>query len=113
MNMEQFSAIAQALGNVHRARIVEFLSCGPLCACELQPFFGFTQPTLSNHMRVLRQAGVVLAEQLGKMQIYSLNLPLLDAYTAFANGLFHGDATCVCHSVRERLATRANEIVRQ
>jgi len=44
---------------------------------------------------------------------YSLNLPLLDAYTAFANGLFHGDATCVCHSVRERLATRANEIVRQ
>ena len=65
MNMEQFSAIAQALGNVHRARIVEFLSCGPLCACELQPFFGFTQPTLSNHMRVLRQAGVVLAEQVG------------------------------------------------
>lgn len=107
MDIAQFSAISQALGNVHRARIVEFLSCGPLCACELQPFFGFSQPTLSSHMKVLRQAGVVLAEQSGKMQIYSLNRPVLDAYAAFARGLFNGDDSCVCHTVRERLAERA------
>lgn len=107
MDISQFSRIAQALGNEKRARIVEFLSCGRMCACELQPFFGFSQPTLSSHMKVLRQAGVVLGVQEGKMQFYSLNLPLLEEYTAFARGLFHGDEACVCHEVRAVAAARS------
>lgn len=106
MDISRFSEIAQALGNEHRARIVEFLSCGELCACELNPYFGFSQPTLSSHMKVLRQSGVVLARQEGKMQMYSLNYPVLAAWQEFQQRLFHGGPDCICQNARGQATGR-------
>ena len=43
----------KAISDPKRLRIVDMLSCGELCACEILEEFHITQPTLSHDMRVL------------------------------------------------------------
>ena len=59
MNYESLSLVLKSLANPNRMKIVDVLSCGSLCACDLLEYFDFTQPTLSHHMKVLEKAGVV------------------------------------------------------
>ena len=40
-------------------KIVDILSCGEKCACDILEHFDFTQPTLSHHMKVLMDCGLV------------------------------------------------------
>ena len=49
----------RAISEPKRLRIVDMLSCGELCACEILEEFHITQPTLSYDMRVLLEAGIV------------------------------------------------------
>lgn len=108
MNLEQFCNMSAALAHETRAKIVEFLSCGSLCACELLQYFDIAQPTLSAHIRVLSEAGIVTARAQGRWQHYSLNQPLLQEYTAFAGHLFEGGEDCACHrSARQAQSTCA------
>ena len=55
-----------------RARIVELLAAEQLCTCHLVELTGATQTNLSNHLRVLRDAGVVAAEPVGRYTYYRL-----------------------------------------
>ncbi|WP_412538473.1 metalloregulator ArsR/SmtB family transcription factor [Longispora sp. K20-0274] len=55
-----------------RARIVEFLAEGPACTCHLVEELGATQSNISNHLRVLREAGLVAAEPRGRFTYYRL-----------------------------------------
>jgi ArsR family transcriptional regulator len=45
----------------------------PLCVCELENQFDLTQPTVSHHLRILREAGVVNATRRGTWVFYELN----------------------------------------
>lgn len=101
MDMDQFAEVSTAIGNPHRARIVGYLACGPMCGCDLLKYFDFTQPTLSNHMKVLRHANVVIAEQCGKWTHFRLNHELLAAWRACADCLFGGDIDGECHQTRK------------
>lgn len=87
MTTKQFCLIASALGNENRTRIVQYLAGGEMCACQLLAHFQISQPTLSNHMKILRQAGLVSARQDGKWQHYSLNGTALRAFAAQADTL--------------------------
>ncbi len=49
------------------------LSCGELCACEILEKFSITQPTLSHHMKILCDCGLVNGRKEGKWMHYSLN----------------------------------------
>ena len=55
--------IFKALSDSNRLQIIHILSCGErcgeLCACEILEYFDFTQPTLSHHMKVLIECGLV------------------------------------------------------
>lgn len=102
MDLEQFALVSTALGNPHRARIIGYLACGPMCGCDLLKYFEFTQPTLSNHMKVLRQADVVIAEQVGKWTHFRLNQPVLDAWRACADSLVEGHVDNECHKTRSK-----------
>lgn len=44
----------------------------PLCACELEASFDLSQPTISHHLRLLREAGLVTTERRGTWIYYSL-----------------------------------------
>lgn len=80
MNYDQLAKIFKALSDKNRVKIVDLLSGGEKCACDLLEEFDFSQPTLSHHMKVLIEAGIVVARKSGKWQHYSLNIDFIDSF---------------------------------
>ena len=72
------------LGDPLRARIVELLADGPACTCHLVEDTGAKQPNVSGHLRMLRNAGLVVAEPRGRFTYYRL---VPDALRAAAGDL--------------------------
>lgn len=60
------------LGDPLRAQIITLLADGPACTCHLVADTGAKQPNISNHLRVLREAGLVAAEPRGRFTYYRL-----------------------------------------
>src|SRR5947208_7951841 len=74
-----------ALADTTRLQIVEMLSGldEPLCVCEILSYFSLSQPTISHHLRVLRDADLVTWEKRGLWVYYSLNRHTLQHATAY------------------------------
>lgn len=67
-----------ALSDPARQKILELLKKRDLAAGEIGANFNFTAPTLSHHLAVLKEAGLVSVRRDGQMQIYSLNLSVFE-----------------------------------
>lgn len=65
-------AVLRALADPIRRRIVELLAAEQLCTCHLVEELPATQPNVSNHLRVLRDAGLVASEQAGRYTYHRL-----------------------------------------
>ena len=87
MNTMDVALICKALGDSNRLQIVQMLSEGEKCGCKLLEAFEITQPTLSHHMRILTECGLVNARKEGKWSHYSLNCETLKEYKQFIEGL--------------------------
>jgi len=72
------------LADPTRAAIAETLAAGPACTCHLVDDLGLTQTNVSNHLRALRQAGLVTTEPHGRYTYYRL---VPDAFVAVADHL--------------------------
>ena len=59
MNAMDVALICKALGDANRLEIVKMLSDGEKCGCKLLERFEITQPTLSHHMKILVECGLV------------------------------------------------------
>src|SRR6059058_5657812 len=66
------AAVAKALGDPVRLQLVDVLRkhAGKVCVCELVPLFDVGQPTVSHHLKVLRDAGLVDSERRGLWAYY-------------------------------------------
>lgn len=93
--------ILKAISDPKRLRIVDMLSCGELCACVIQEEFDITQPTLSHDMKVLLDAGIVVARKEWKNTYYSLNTELLDKLSDTLTTIFHSKPNCICNKCKE------------
>jgi ArsR family transcriptional regulator, arsenate/arsenite/antimonite-responsive transcriptional repressor len=69
---DRMAAIAKALGDPIRLQLVDVLRkhAGRVCVCELTPLFDVGQPTVSHHLKVLREAGLVDSERQGLWAYY-------------------------------------------
>jgi ArsR family transcriptional regulator, arsenate/arsenite/antimonite-responsive transcriptional repressor len=69
---ERMAEIAKALGDPVRLQLVDVLRrhAGKVCVCELVPLFDIGQPTLSHHLKKLRDAGIVDSERRGLWAYY-------------------------------------------
>ncbi|HEY4828386.1 MAG TPA: metalloregulator ArsR/SmtB family transcription factor [Solirubrobacteraceae bacterium] len=69
---ERMATIAKALGDPVRVQLVDVLRkhAGKVCVCELVPLFDLSQPTVSHHLKVLREAGLVGSERRGLWAYY-------------------------------------------
>src|ERR687897_3463752 len=64
----------KALADPTRIGIVNRLACSPeLCVCDLTEAFDLSQPTISHHLKILREAGLVEASRRGNWAYYRLN----------------------------------------
>lgn len=69
----EYAKVFKALGDPKRAMIVDMLSCGELCACMILEKFDMSQSTLSHHMKLLCECGLVKSREQGKWTYYSLD----------------------------------------
>jgi ArsR family transcriptional regulator len=71
----RMAGIAKALADPIRLQLVDVLrkNAGQVCVCELVPLFDLSQPTVSHHLKVLREAGIVGSERRGLWAYYYVN----------------------------------------
>jgi len=70
--MKAFLAIAKALSDRNRVRTLMFLRDGELCVCQIIEMLGLAPSTVSKHMAVLYQAGLVEMRKAGRWVYYRL-----------------------------------------
>jgi ArsR family transcriptional regulator len=77
----------KALGDPVRLRLLSMIAShdGEVCVCELTPRFDQTGPTISHHLRVLREAGLVDCERRGTWVYYWLRPGVLDRLATVLN----------------------------
>jgi ArsR family transcriptional regulator len=68
----RLAEVAKALSDPVRVQVVDVLrkAAGEVCVCELVPLFDIAQPTLSHHLKKLRDAGIVGVERRGLWAYY-------------------------------------------
>ena len=82
---ERMARVAKALGDPIRLQLIDVLRrhAGEVCVCELTPLFDVSQPTVSHHLRLLREAGLVDSERRGLWAYYYVLPEALDELTAW------------------------------
>lgn len=76
--MKEFVRLMKALSDQNRVKIVTLLGVRELCVCELTALLGVAQPTVSKHLRLLEDAGLVSFRKEGNWIIYRLNAECQD-----------------------------------
>ena len=95
-NYDENAKIIKALADSSRLKIIDILSCGEKCACNLLTEFDFTQPTLSHHMKVLMDCGIVECRKEGLWSHYSLNNTHCNKLILFLMNLVTDTDECIC-----------------
>ncbi len=79
------ATVFKAMGDPTRVRLLSLIAAGQegeACVCDLTDPVGLSQGTVSHHLRILAEAGLVVREQRGKWAYYSVVRPALDAAAA-------------------------------
>ena len=70
--MNGYTKIFKALGDETRLRIVKMLEVKKMCVCEITSIIGSSMPTVSNHLKILKEAGLVEQDRSEKYMNYSI-----------------------------------------
>ena len=82
-----FSETFKALSDPTRREILRMLKSGPMSAGEIAAHFSITGASISHHLSVMRDAGLLLDDRVGKYIYYELNLTVVDELLAWAADL--------------------------
>jgi ArsR family transcriptional regulator, arsenate/arsenite/antimonite-responsive transcriptional repressor len=89
LTIKQIEKVSKALGDTNRLKILHYISnkggCGQ-CA-GIQDVVDLTQPSISHHVKILVEAGLIEPEKEGRHHKYTLNKEILDGYKKFLNEL--------------------------
>lgn len=97
----EYALIFKALSDETRLKIVEMLSCGELCACDILEPFNITQPTLSYHMKILTDCQLVNSRKDGSWIRYSVNKEKIANVKEFWENITVEQVTCICKNIEE------------
>ena len=73
LDEKKIAAIFKAFCDENRVRILKLLTTGEKCACKLLEEINITQPTMSHHMKILCDSGIVIGRKEGKWMHYSIS----------------------------------------
>jgi len=85
----------KALAEPNRLMIVDMLSCGELCACKILEDLNITQSTLSHHMKILCDCGLVNVRRQGKWMHYSLNSENIEKMKQLFSDITSDTESCI------------------
>ncbi len=80
--MKRFIRVMKALSDPSRVRVLKLLQDEELCVCNIQGFLQLAQSTVSRHMKVLEDAGLVERRRQGTWIIYKLSAGYGSEYEA-------------------------------
>lgn len=86
----------KAVSDETRLRIIDMLSCGEMCACDILEEFSISQSTLSYHMKILVDSGLVNAVRDGTWMRYTLSKKNTDAVISFLAQITSDKEDCIC-----------------
>jgi ArsR family transcriptional regulator len=88
-DIKSVEKISKALGDPHRLNILQHITKKGGCAqcAEIHDIIDLAQPSISHHMKILIEAGLIEAEKEGRHFKYSLNVSVLDGYLKFLQKL--------------------------
>ena len=89
----------KAFADKNRLMIVDMLSCGELCACMILAKLKITQPTLSHHMRILCECGLVKGRREGNWIYYTLDEKKVQNFKDFLCTITTDKEDCICKGV--------------
>ena len=92
----QHVGLFKALADINRLMIMDMLTCGELCACKILEKFNITQPTLSHHMKILCDCGLVNGRKSGVWMYYSLDEKKVQEFKDFLNSVTTNTGDCIC-----------------
>ena len=84
MTLAQTEALFQAFADPTRIRVVNLLGGGELCVCQIVYVLGMSQPKISRHLAILRDAGMVSDRKDGRWVHYSLTKPASNLHARLA-----------------------------
>ena len=73
VNMNKYLKVFKALGDRTRLRIVLMLQTRPMYVCEIRSIIGTSMSTISNHLKIMLDAGIVISHKEERYVIYELN----------------------------------------
>ncbi|MDJ0720740.1 MAG: metalloregulator ArsR/SmtB family transcription factor [Desulfobacterales bacterium] len=80
--MQPFTRVMKALSDPSRVKIIKLLQHRTMCVCELQSLLGLAQPTVSKHLRILEETGLVESSKDGLWVNYTLASGAASPYAA-------------------------------
>ena len=95
-----FASIFKALSDETRLRVVDMLSCREMSAGDILSNFTLSQSTLSYHMKILIESGVVNARREGLWTKYSINDETFNRAMDFLPELYKLKDKCVCQQIK-------------
>lgn len=101
LDYEVNAKIFKALSDPNRLKIIDILSCGEKCACDILENFEFTQPTLSHHMKVLIDCKLVKSRKDGLWNYYTLDNTSANKLVLYLMNIVTETEDCICKSVEE------------
>ena len=94
----EYVSLFKAIADQTRLNIVDLLSCGEMCACQLLDNFKITQPTLSYHMRILCDSGIINGRRDGAWMYYSINGAVIETISEFLSEIKSNKDKCISMS---------------
>lgn len=73
MKFKETETILKAIAEETRLEILSYLTYDTFCVCELVSFLNMSQPSISQHLKKLRQVDLIIEEKRAKWVYYSLN----------------------------------------
>jgi len=81
----EYDKLFKAFADGNRIEIIRSLSQGVCCSCQFGDKFSISQPTLSYHLKMIRDCGLVSSEKDGTWMKYRINYNMIDEMIAFLN----------------------------
>ena len=92
----EYIPILKAISDETRLKIIDMLSCGEMCACDILEEFSISQSTLSYHMKILAESGLVNADRDGAWMRYTLNKDKTNEIISFFTQITSDKEDCIC-----------------
>lgn len=94
LDEKRIPIVFKALCDENRVRILKYLLNGEKCACMLLEDLNIAQSTLSHHMRILTDSGMVIGRKEGIWMHYSISPEGIDTAIGYLNALKENGCTC-------------------